>query len=164
MRKAVNKRRLLSDFSDIQDHPKKPKTEVDLPFDMDAYIKKEFADEKERWVDKYKNEYLQVHMGDYMTELLNHQYYYRKWITWFVDEMNNSVFDKDKPCIIRITMYGPNEDCSIMEKAMRCHALRNFYYVLSKKGYTYTEKEVVKHVNDSFVGGCNESIKTISIY
>ncbi len=164
MKNMSHKRRLLSDFSDIMDHPKKPKNEMDLPFDIDMYIKKEYNDEREKWIDKYQKDYLKNYMDDYEVELRQHQNYYREWINSFVDEMNNSLFDKDKPCIIKITMYGPNEDYSKIEKEMRDKALKNFCYVLSKKGYVCTEEKVVKHVNDSFVGGCNECIRTISIY
>ena len=148
----------VSPFSDIPYNPKKSKNDYDLPFNINRYIKRKYDNEKkEIEMNKYQKKYLARYMNQYMARLKRHEYYYYKWINLLANQLKSG--NKN----IKIKIYGPNIDYNTEERIMMCHALKNFYYVLTKKGYTFSESEDIIEINDTKLGKYKERIKFIKI-
>lgn len=88
------------------------------------------------------------------------------YVTWF--NYFNDTFIKDMQrnaaqCVIKVPEYGPDVYYTENDKFMIDNALKNFYYILSSKGYSYTESNNEIEFNDDREGKCIMRDKIIKV-
>lgn len=125
----------------IQENPNRRLS--NLPFDIDEYINKK----KEQINNNYKGDMLIYHESKLQQEKSE----YIRCLDLIIGKFNKDRYN------IKIDMYS-----SINEK-MLIYAIKNFYYILHTKGYTYTERTEEERVCDAMDGNIMKSYKIIKV-
>jgi hypothetical protein len=140
-------------FSDIPNHPIK-QTVNEMPFDIEAYISSNYNKAKLSWSKKYNPQHLEKKLTKYREKLGNDKNKYFKWFNSFIEQLKKDIEEKNRECVIQVPVYGPDVYYDSIESTMIDCAVKNLYFILSSKGYSFRESEINKSIIDFMAGHC----------